>query len=382
MAVKGTLTEQTTSGGMQYLLYVPENVNSDTSMFVYVHGDGGKCDWGTRYRSGSTIYSVYEYAENTGGDQIIIAPLLDTCSSPTGQTMNLVEDIRKKYGITNYNLSAGGFSSGGLNALDIQSANIAAHKGALAPQIAFMIDDFSLIYSDGSLGYAAADMDNFKDNNTTLFILEQGSKYSPSSHRCAQALASDTALAERGLNIVRVQFPDDYAIAGTDEHCAICSIFFKNRLNEFIDGKVSLPNYAVCRVYNRETRRWEVISNDLVLNLEKVYDYYNITSLGPRIQAIIDRPYYVLQSDRKIVENYLNEILGKMKNSSFLGADFSGFSGSSTTQVPTAIPSVIESYFGKVTQVLHGVTKLSDSIAAIDPAYQEADQNLQKQMKS
>ena len=117
------------------VLYVPDKIDENTSVFIFEHG------------SGHGLSEVQAYAETTQPNQIIIAPYRSGSSTNDSkhynELMDMVESVRKEYNITNNNLTSSGFSAGGYYGLAAASANIEAHQGNIDPQIVWMVDDFS-----------------------------------------------------------------------------------------------------------------------------------------------------------------------------------------------------------------------------------------------
>ena len=93
-----------------------------------------------------------------------------------GDVMTVVESIKQQYDITNDNLTSSGFSAGGYYGLAVASANIEAHQNSIEPQIVWMVDDFSDSMYNPESTYNKLNLDNLKDNNSIMFMLEQPCK--------------------------------------------------------------------------------------------------------------------------------------------------------------------------------------------------------------
>ena len=58
--------------------------------------------------------------------------------------------------------------------------------------------------------------------------------------------------------------------------------------------------------------------------------------------------------------------------------DFNSFSGSSTTSVPSEIPSVVKRHFSDAARTMDKIVRLTDSVNEIHVRYEEIDSELTK----
>ena len=331
------------------LLYVPETIDENTTILVYEHGSGG------------SVESAREYAQTVQPNQIIIAPSRTSDNTTHyNQVMEMVEQLRKEYNITNYNLDSSGFSAGGYSGLAVASLNIEAHKEELGPQIVYMVDDYSNSYSSPKTTYNNLHLDNLKDNNSIMFALEAPVKYGEAKYR-AQAAAN--YYAEQGINVVRVECKYDY------NHNTVKRLFFEKGFANFSQGNTTLPNddYFVYRVYNKDTKSWEVIDVNEIDSLDKIYNYFGIDSseasnniykgnLKYLRELLSNRAINVsdVNSDLGILTSNINNVFSAISSSSFIATDAMpvSSSGSSTTSVPSKIPEIVASYYKNIANLL------------------------------
>ena len=348
--MNGTLTTVKTDSSItcfsEYDMFVPDNIDENTEVFVYEYGSGGG------------LKELREYAKSH--NQIVIAPhwsgseyeMLHPKSYYAEQTMSVIESVKQQYGITNNNLTSSGFSAGGYYGLAVASANIEAHQDDIEPQIVWSIDDFSKsLYGNPQEVYDELKLDNFKENNSVLFVMEQPTKYKNS-----YAKRMLDYFAEQGLNIIRVE----YKYYGNDVHLRVKQHYF-NDFADFSQGNTTLPDgdRFVYRVYNKDTQEWDEINVNEINTLDKVYDFFDI-SVGSRAERIykgnlkyleevlgnnaINVSNIDIKSDLGILISNVNNVLSKVKNTTIVSSEVSLTAGSSTTKVPTQIPEIISSY--------------------------------------
>ena len=162
---RGEFVEVDKGNGVRYSIYVPKNVNSNTPIFTYIHGSGGPTNDWRNAKAG-----VMEH----GSDTVVILTTMPWSRDWGEETMNIVNEVKDQYGITNTNVSSGGFSMGGFAAYTNIAANLRQNPDA-DPQVGFFIDDYSA-KTYNYYGYKASlsdeeTMNLFRENNTIFFIL-------------------------------------------------------------------------------------------------------------------------------------------------------------------------------------------------------------------
>lgn len=344
-------------GGVSYSIYVPANVNANTPIFTYTYGGGGKADWWSSYHSNGN-YGPFDGLIANGGDSIVIMPNMAWDADWGNNTMGIINSVREEYGITNLNVSGSGFSKGGFGGFDIVAANIKQNKN-LDPQVVFFIDDYSSTYYSASAKMTEENIKAFTENNTVFFCYDPPWKSTDNYQ----------AYIDAGINIVRVE-PKYY------DHIDINSYFFKNGIYDYMAGGCLPEEGYTYKVYNSETGQWEVIEYEEIATVDRLYSFYGSSNLKSAIARISSLGLYEFGSDSAVIEGYLNDIISKIKSSNFLTATIESFGGSSTTKVPSAIPSAVQNYFAKVARNLESIASLTETIAKIDPTYQATDRNL------
>lgn len=351
----------------EYVLYVPDNIDENTSVLVFEHGNGGR------------VQEAIDYA-SSNPNQIIIAPRRSNTDSDFSnpkhyeELMSLVDSVREKYNITNYNITSAGHSSGGYYGLAMASTNVETHSDTVGPQIVYMLDDYGPSYQYPEQTYNNLHLDNLKNSNSIMFFVENPSKYDT---------GEATYYAEQGINVIRIKYA-----SGKNVHSEIKANFFNDGFAGFSEGNTTLPTNEkyTYMVYNKDTHNWETINVNEIDTLDKVYNYFGIS--GSNLQS--DRTYQNnlnllnsllesrtvntdaidVSSDLGILLSNVNNVFASIKGASIVSKKVSLSSGSSTTSVPSQIPGIVNSYCGKSTTALYGLAtalkQIEDSGYALD----------------
>lgn len=353
----GSITYHNYKGNVSYSIYVPANVSADTPIFTYTYGSGRTDDWWSRYHSAGN-YGIYDALIANGSDSIVIMPTMDWGADWGKNTMEIINSVRAEYGITNLNVSGSGFSKGGFGGFDIVAENIRQNPD-LDPQVVFFVDDYSSTYymARNKLGNGKAEL--FAENNTVFFAYDPYWKGTDKYQ----------AYIDAGINVIRVE-PANY------DHVQINANFFKNGIYDYMAGEQLPADGYVYKVYNKNTGSWEEIEYSQIATVDKLYDFYGIDNLQTKINTILGLASYDIKSDNEVVAEYLNKILSCIKSSNFLTASLDSFAGSSDTNVPSQVPYCVRKHFISVAKMFTKLTSLMDTVASIDPSYQETDQNL------
>lgn len=365
------------------VLYVPDKIDENTSIFIFEHG------------SGHGLSEVQAYAETTQPNQIIIAPYRSGSSTNDSkhynELMDMVESVRKEYNITNNNLTSSGFSAGGYYGLAAASANIEAHQGNIGPQIVCMVDDFSdSIYNPEST-YSKLNLDNLKDNNSIMFMLEQPCKYLGGDTGKAANKAADY-YAEQGLNVIRVECKTPN---GSNAHSTVKQRFFDSGFAEFSQGTTTLPDddCFVYRIYNKETQKWEEIDVNEINTLNKVYNYFGIDGNAKAgkvyegnlkyLQEILDGRVINLDnidisSDLGIVLSNVNNVFSQIRNTTIVNNGISLVEGTSAINVLSQISGVINTYYNNVITLLCNLANTLKQIEDSAYTFDEGEKKIAK----
>ena len=369
------------------VLYVPDKIDENTSVFIFEHG------------SGHGLSEVQAYAETTQPNQIIIAPYRSGSSTNDSkhynELMDMVESVRKEYNITNNNLTSSGFSAGGYYGLAAASANIEAHQGNIGPQIVCMVDDFSDSMYNPESTYNKLNLDNLKDNNSIMFMLEQPCKYLGGDTGKAANKAADY-YAEQGLNVIRVECK---ASNGSNAHSTVKQRFFDSGFAEFSQGTTTLPDddRFVYRIYNKETQEWEEIDVNEINTLNKVYNYFGIDGNAKTgkiyegnlkyLQEILDGRVINLDnidisSDLGIVLSNVNNVFLQIRNTTIVNNGISLVEGTSAINVLSQISGVINTYYNNVITLLCNLANTLKQIEDSAYTFDEGEKEITKEAET
>ena len=369
------------------VLYVPDKIDENTSVFIFEHG------------SGHGLSEVQAYAETTQPNQIIIAPYRSGSSTNDSkhynELMDMVESVRKEYNITNNNLTSSGFSAGGYYGLAVASANIEAHQGNIGPQIVCMVDDFSDSMYNPESTYNKLNLDNLKDNNSIMFMLEQPCKYLGGDTGKAANKAADY-YAEQGLNVIRVECK---ASNGSNAHSTVKQRFFDSGFAEFSQGTTTLPDddCFVYRIYNKETQEWEEIDVNEINTLNKVYNYFGIDGNAKTgkiyegnlkyLQEILDGRVINLDnidisSDLGIVLSNVNNVFSQIRNTTIVNNGISLVEGTSAINVLSQISGVINTYYNNVITLLCNLANTLKQIEDSAYTFDEGEKEIAKEAET
>ena len=220
--IKGKVVTRFEDHGIKYKLYVPENVNADTPIFVYAYGSGDP--------------NMEKCISEHGSDSIVIGTMISYSSDVGKVTMDIVNDVKQEFGVTSTVVSPSGFSLGGPVGLKIAAENIRQNPDC-EPQTVFLIDGYGTYFYNPKLHLDDTDtMNLFKENNTVFFAFDHPLKKT----------TVNTLYAEAGLNFITVKCIGQ-------GHVEINSTFFSNGLYDYrVDGKLPKDGY-VYSIYNKET---------------------------------------------------------------------------------------------------------------------------------
>ena len=262
------------SGGMWANVYVPENVNANTDVFVFVHGGGTS----NEDRSNDWNSVINHQINQNGNDSIIVMPTMGEryAEDWASNTMDIVENVRSDYGITNMNVTSSGFSNGGWGATRTTIENIQRNPN-LEPQVLFLLDDYGINTQNPSVNMLGnGGQEAFLQNDT--IIMSYVSKAAAAEGVVSDKTNQLDVLASSGANLIRVVCDDG-------NHQAIKNDFFKNGLADYTNGSATLPvdGYTyqkavatVDPVTGEKTITWEDVNVNDINTREKLYNYFGI----------------------------------------------------------------------------------------------------------
>lgn len=353
--IKGKFVTRTKENGIKYKLYVPENVNADTPIFVYAYGSGDP--------------SMEKCVSEQGSASIIIGTIIDYSADFGNVTMDIVNEVKEEFDVTSTIVSPSGFSLGGPVGYKIAAENIRRNPDC-EPQTVFLIDAYGTFFYNPKLHLNDTEMMNlFKENNTVFFAFDHPDKKTD----------VNTLYAEAGLNFVMVKCIGQ-------GHGEINSSFFSNGLYNYrADEELPKDGY-VYSIYNKETGVWEEIPYEKVGTLADVYALFGIEYNGLNehkytIQELANLEDLEVRSSDAVLATLLNGIRGAIKNSSIVSKGYSSGGCSSTTLMPSQVPTVVSRYFETTINSLSKLVNETNQFAKIGESIETMDFNLEREAR-
>ena len=134
--IKGKFVIRTKGKGIKYKLYVPDNVNEDTPVFVYAYGSGDP--------------NMEKCIAEHGSDSIVIGTIIDYKADIGKLTMDIVNEVKDEYGVSSTIVSPSGFSLGGPVGLKVAAENIRRNPDC-EPQTVFFVDGYGTYFYNPKL---------------------------------------------------------------------------------------------------------------------------------------------------------------------------------------------------------------------------------------
>ncbi len=330
--------------------YIPDNVNSDTKIIVYEHGDGGyTSDWNR----------FLPQLESGACNAIVI-------HADRKYTTDLAACVASQYNIEMDNVIPVGFSGGGVYAC-YSAADIASQSTSGEPNLAVLLEGSCPVYYLEGQGA----VDAYKNNNTVFLYFENDSGYQQTQYA--------KAMAEKGVNVLIFE---DYVANG---HTDISASFITSGLLDFTIGEGSLPERYVIKAYDAE-KGWYIVDPSTITNLNSIYNLF-----GLETGTVVELKNYTLadlskledltlSSSQKDLEGYLNSIRGAIRSTSISTAGMAG-GFSSTTMMPSQVPAVVSRYIESTTSFLSKLANETDQFAMIGESIKSMDFNLEREAK-
>ena len=346
----GQIVHKQYENGITYAIYVPPGVNENTPIFTYVHGSGGPADW----------RQPYSILQERGANSVVILPTMPWSSDWGEKTMNIVDSVRQEYGITNTNVSSGGFSMGGGMGVVTVAENLRRYgANKMEPQVVYLVDDYSAISYKSAQAFTDENVQLFKENNTMFFVYE-------SNHKDRTAI---NRIAKTGVNVIQV-------LCENGDHVGIHRDFFANGVYDYMSGGTLPSEKYRYRKYNAETGEWEDISYDQIKTIYDLYNTYEIDMFKVSLKNLANLPNIDLpvSSENDVLENHLNEIRGAIRGTKFLQGNFTDGGFTSTTKVPSKLPSIVTQLITSNVALLEKIAEETMQFAKIGTSIVELDQ--------
>ena len=268
--------ENYNSNGMWANVYVPDSVNANTDIFVFVHGGGT----GAEDRNNDWNSVITHQINQNGNDSIIVMPTMGERYDKNwaSNTMDIVEKIQSDYGLQNSNVTACGFSNGGWGATRTTIESIQRNP-ELEPQVLFLLDDYGINTQNpvtNMLGDGGKEA--FTQNETVIFSYVSKAGAYESQEKARQF----DAITDSGANLIKVVCDDG-------SHQGIKNNFFMNGLADYTNGTANLPsegykyqkaNVTVDPTTGEKTITWEDVDVNDINTKNKLFNYLGIDSSG------------------------------------------------------------------------------------------------------
>ncbi|MGN1372170.1 MAG: hypothetical protein ACI4XM_07855 [Candidatus Coprovivens sp.] len=350
MSNTGLIKNFTLENGYSFEAYIPNNVNSDTKIIIYEHGDGGyTSDW-----------DRFTPQFNSGLCNAIVI------HADRKYTTDLAACVASQYNINIDNAIPVGFSGGGVYAC-YSAADIASQSTSGEPNLAVLLEGSCPFYYLESQGV----VDAYKNNNTVFLYFENDSGYQQTQYA--------KAMAESGVNVLIFE---DYVANG---HTDISASFITSGLLDFAIGEGALPERYVIKAYNKD-EGWHIVDPSTITNIDLIYNLF-----GLETGTVVELTNYTLadlaklkdltlNSSQKDLERYLNGIRGAIRSTSISTAGITG-GFSSTTMMPSQVPAIVSRYIESTTSFLSKLANETDQFAMIGESIKRMDFNLERLAK-
>lgn len=325
------------NGGVYYDLngfcfYVPDEVDANTSAFIYYPGSGG---------SGNDAKYIRELINNGSPEQIIVIADEYPGDGKAGSTyLQLISNIGSENSVDITSVNSMCFSASGTSGFNT-ICNIA---GTIPDEkhSAIMCDIANLSLTDENIN-------KLIDNESTLLFLEKQ----------GELMAQTNTLAKAGVDVIVARTTGSHST-----HIALNAEAIQNGIIAFASGdETELANADIYTFeqYNPVTGKWEQIS------FEEVADRFVKESVASNPYRYYDRLSKMdteLKCNSSFLGGKINTIRTAIKNSNFLSTT-SIDQYSSTTQIPNAESEIVQKYFSSCAKMLNSLEKDTSKIIDI-----------------
>ena len=316
-----------------YFVYVPENVNPNTPMHIYIPGSGG---------SANDTTPLKDYVNNNGSNSIVVMPKWDGVSDGPNNyaiaSLMISDEVIAKYGLTGNNVSVSGFSNGS------RPAMLAAYD-SLAGNYKTKIN--SVVSIDGSVKLSAEEYKLLADNKVTVYAIIKKDDDSKDLEN----------YVKMGGQVVLMR-----SIGG---HVEKNRNAFKNGIIDYLNGTGNLSGlegYSF-EMFDIEKNSWYNLSYEELKEKIKTGEVDATTllnTLDSTSTPISFSAEEIVQSDKQELLTYLNDI---RKN---LTLAVSVNSYNSSTAIPNSESDAVQEFFEgtqRLFQVIDADTKFILSAA-------------------
>ena len=329
-----------------FYLYVPDEIDSSTSAFIYYPGSGGPV---------SNVVSIQDIINNQSPNQIIIHAANCYIDKNTGgsQYLDIIENIGVDAGLKINNISTMGFSAGGT-----------ANYGTLVNIVNNYSDSgsYSAIFTDAvGVNVTNDQVKLLAENDVTIFCIE------PSNEPISDF---EKKLAQGGVEVIIGWVSGSHA-----DHSTLNREALQNGIIDFVTGESDeLANSDIYKfvTYDINSGEWYEISLDEVA--EKFVNS-DVADNPFRYDNRLSNMDTELQCNNSFLGSKINTIRTAIKNSNFLNTMSMDYYGS-TTQIPNAENEIIQAYFSACAKTLNCLEKDTSKIIQIGNSIDEINDNL------
>ncbi len=339
------------SGSFSGVVYVPDEVDQNTSAFLYYPGSGG---------SGNDAKMIRSYIENGEPNQIIIYS--NDAYSPRSDSgsfyLNMINSIGQSNGVEINNVDVMGFSASGpatyQTILNMAKTN---------PDVG----GYSAIFND-VVGFSVSneDIEALKNANVHLMFIEPSGTFNNETVKLAQG----------GVDVIVAHCPGSHGA-----HVTINKEILTNGIIPYLSGELDSlggSDYYSFYKYDSSTGKWYQISIDDIAEsfadievVDSPFRYYD------KLKGLAD-----IQSNNSFIQSSMNEIRGLIRNSDFLSNTSFEESYSSTTQIPNSESELGQAFFTECAYLLNCLQKDTVAIAKIGDTIKELNETSEKESKS
>lgn len=330
-----------------YYVYIPDDVTSSTSAFIYYPGSGGAFP--------NDASRVKQHIESGQANEIVI--ISNDAYSPRDSGgsafIQMVHNIASANNteinrIDNMCFSASG-PSGFNTIVNTASQDPETHHTAVFADVV-------------GFSPSEAQIQTLKNSDTTLLFVEPRGTV---EH-------FEKTLAQNGVDVY-------LAWAADGSHIACNRDILQGGLIDFLSGETdSLSNVGSYKFvkYDANSGKWVEVSFDEVQEKFSVESNTDPFRYYEKLSKISD-----LECNNSFIKDHMNEIRGMIRNSDFLSStSFEGYS--STTQVPNDEGEIALSFFSECSILLNKLEKATASIVQIGNSIQDLNDTSQQEAQA
>ena len=369
------IKEYRLQNGTPVTAYVPDNVSDDTPIFFYSYIVGSDHDTDPIWKG------MEEDMLRYNGDAIIAIPHDRQLQIGTGNVathkyqrlaIETYQTIQSDLGINSTQFINGGFSAGFGYATRTLAHYLQENPNA-ERQVLLAVDG---VVKD-NVNLQQSELDALRDNGTIIISFTQQKNHDHQYEKFASTGLPILYLVDESIP---EETPDEIYWGIHDKVAK--DYFDKGFYDQLINfalgkGDIELPEGYHLRYYDPKTGQIIKVTPEEAAQLMNVS---TVTGLNQKSQlALASLGDITIKSEDKTLENHINSIRGKIRNTTFLKSNFNEASFQSTTKVPTELPSIVNNYFESTMSLLNSIARKTVAIAKIAGEIEIQDNQLANQ---